>query len=452
MKREDHRTLVEDGELPPDCLRTMRTALPVEAPEAVATRRERLVPALQSQIIAASAARHRAQRLRRAAGFGALAASVALFVAAGIALSGHVTTTDGPAASRPSGATQSGVSQGAKEASGHAREQAAPVGQAARLVQASAATLRVGDSTTEQALDASTSVGLALTPGMDLRTLVAGWLELELPSRARIEMSESSELALESLTARSQKLSLARGRIDVSVPKPQAGAAQRLSIVTPDSEVEVRGTVFSVEVRPSKLTPARLVTEVFVSRGSVSVRHAGQERLVTMGGHFLSDEGNGPSEGGNGLSEHGDGTNVAPTLESAPTAHGTSALAMDEGSEVPALRAPEPRTSTDGSSSKATLDERRPASRAPTSREQVADPSGSDSNAASSGMRASTLGEQNRLFERAIAARDGGDLAGAIALFDQLLTRYPSSPLNSSARIERARVISKRAGASSNDR
>jgi hypothetical protein len=53
----------------------------------------------------------------------------------------------------------------------------------------------------------------------------------------------------------------------------------------------------------------------------------------------------------------------------------------------------------------------------------------------------SALGEQNALFAAAVAARRRGDTGGAIAALDQLLSRYPSSPLDESASAERLRVL-----------
>jgi hypothetical protein len=55
--------------------------------------------------------------------------------------------------------------------------------------------------------------------------------------------------------------------------------------------------------------------------------------------------------------------------------------------------------------------------------------------------RESALGEQNALFAVAVAARRRGDTNGAIAALDQLLSRYPSSPLDESANAERLRVM-----------
>lgn len=60
---------------------------------------------------------------------------------------------------------------------------------------------------------------------------------------------------------------------------------------------------------------------------------------------------------------------------------------------------------------------------------------------ATSGRGESALAEQNALFAVAVDARRRGDTGGAIAALEQLLSRYPSGPLDESARAERLRVL-----------
>lgn len=54
---------------------------------------------------------------------------------------------------------------------------------------------------------------------------------------------------------------------------------------------------------------------------------------------------------------------------------------------------------------------------------------------------ASTLSRQNDLFADAMTAKRRGDLHGALAALDELLEKYPSSPLRESAEAERLRVL-----------
>lgn len=55
-----------------------------------------------------------------------------------------------------------------------------------------------------------------------------------------------------------------------------------------------------------------------------------------------------------------------------------------------------------------------------------------------------SLAEQNRLYRSALAARDRGDDARAVRLFDELLSRYPSSPLATDARLQRQAAAGRR--------
>jgi hypothetical protein len=53
----------------------------------------------------------------------------------------------------------------------------------------------------------------------------------------------------------------------------------------------------------------------------------------------------------------------------------------------------------------------------------------------------STLDDQNRLLQRALASRRQGDDAHALVELDALLTRYPGSPLAQEARVEKFRAL-----------
>jgi hypothetical protein len=55
----------------------------------------------------------------------------------------------------------------------------------------------------------------------------------------------------------------------------------------------------------------------------------------------------------------------------------------------------------------------------------------------------STLSEENRLMQAALAAARGGDDARAIELLTALLTRYPESPLAQNAKVERFRALAR---------
>jgi outer membrane protein assembly factor BamD (BamD/ComL family) len=53
----------------------------------------------------------------------------------------------------------------------------------------------------------------------------------------------------------------------------------------------------------------------------------------------------------------------------------------------------------------------------------------------------SSLNEQNDVYAAATAARQQGEAARALALYDRLLERFPRSPLAESAGVERIRLL-----------
>jgi len=56
---------------------------------------------------------------------------------------------------------------------------------------------------------------------------------------------------------------------------------------------------------------------------------------------------------------------------------------------------------------------------------------------------ASTLGEENRLFGEAAAAARSGAVDQALSGFEELLRKYPSSPLSQTARVRKFRLLAK---------
>jgi len=76
-----------------------------------------------------------------------------------------------------------------------------------------------------------------------------------------------------------------------------------------------------------------------------------------------------------------------------------------------------------------------------------AEPENVFSGAARAYAKRSTLGEENALFRDAISARRAGDPRHAVELLNQLLTRYPTSPLAAEARAARAGALEAMTGA-----
>ena len=88
--------------------------------------------------------------------------------------------------------------------------------------------------------------------------------------KSSVNVSESTELKLSQPSAAEERITLRRGRVDVSVDK--AVETKRSVVVeTPDAEVVVRGTVFDLRVEP---LAGATSTRVHVTRGSVWVHGA----------------------------------------------------------------------------------------------------------------------------------------------------------------------------------
>ena len=120
---------------------------------------------------------------------------------------------------------------------------------------------------------------------------------------------------------------------------------------------------------------------------------------------------------------------VAPAAEvaSAPVAVAPS---TPEAPSAPPLEAPAPKPKSEDSPVADAKEAPRPeaATRAATPR-------------ASSSSEVSTLSDQNRLLAAALDARTRNDDAKAIVFLNELLHKYPSSPLAEEARVERLRCL-----------
>lgn len=208
------------------------------------------------------------------------------------------------------------------------------------------------------------------------RVTTAAGVEVELAERTQVDLGS---LAKEPSRSR---LRLVRGAVRCHVPKLPLG--QQFSVVTPDAEVVVHGTVFDVRAGENGRS-----TCVRVEAGLVSVAHNGETVKVGPGtswgcgfGESASDESAARGAAGNSVAGGGDVKPVTP-----------GDLAVER--------------STPGSST----------------------------------VRArGTLEQENRLLTSALSAERSGAHGRARALFSELLTRYPSSPLVPEARAGLSRI------------
>lgn len=324
--------------------------VPLEDATVAAERRERLLPALASAIREVPARRERDQRIRR--WIGAFAAAAVIAVVGGYArhqlLSRGVEAKTAPAA-EPSVAALSSVSGTVVVTHG---------GSGRVLADAERSTLTAGDEI-ETAGDGSAFVQT---------------------ERSAIQVRAATHVSLLSPSVAEERIRLALGHIDLKVSK-QPKSPRSVVVETPNAEVVVRGTEFTVTVGSEKNAQ---VTRVRVTEGSVWVLHAGTREIVSVGEEWASNR-------------------------------------EKPASEAPVPVAPQP------SAAVAAVEPAR-AGRAAVPRPARTAPAG-------------TLSEENGLYTAALEARNRGDDKRALELFNSLLTRYPSSQLTELAQVERMRAF-----------
>jgi hypothetical protein len=174
---------------------------------------------------------------------------------------------------------------------------------------------------------------------------------------------------------------LLHGSIEAHVAKLAVG--ERFVIATPDRQVEVHGTRFHVSlVAVDQACGHGTVTRVRVEEGVVTVRASGSpEERIEAGGVWPADC---PPR--------------APLAAARPVA---TTVARPHRAPAPPASAPAPAPA--------------PAH--------------------------STLGAENDLFAAAARAARAGDAPAALRALDELVTRYPASPLRAPAEAERARLL-----------
>jgi ferric-dicitrate binding protein FerR (iron transport regulator) len=218
------------------------------------------------------------------------------------------------------------------------------------------------------------AAGEAWRAGDRLR-VAAEPVELNAGDGTSLTVAAASELQL--LRGDAERwLRLASGAVSVHVTKLKAG--ERFVILTPDAEVEVRGTRFKVDVVPAAPDcGGGTVTRVTVEEGVVEVRGPGGDTRVPAGSRWPADC-----------------VRPRPVAASAPRGHVRAAAARRVGA------APRPAEAS-----------------------------------------SSTLATENDLFGSALRAERDGNPREAIELLEVLLTRFPRSPLHASAAAARERLI-----------
>ena len=250
--------------------------------------------------------------------------------------------------------------------------------------------------------------GDALAANDGVTTAKDARARITLESSVSIEAGSATALLVDPVTGGDEAIDLQRGRVLVQVPKLGPDASFRVK--TRDAEVIVHGTTFIVEVC-DRCGGAFGDTKVEVREGVVAVRHGGEETRVAANEQWPAptapptaiDTANANTNGvGNGGAANA-GTNA-----------GTNGVANGGSAS----------NDVDPSGARVT-------------------PNTGGSARVNGGARTaeSTLAEQNRLYQSALEARRRGDDARAVSILNDLLARFPQSPLTQEARIERLRCL-----------
>jgi len=229
----------------------------------------------------------------------------------------------------------------------------------------------------------------ALRDGDALQTAAGAHAHLA-THKSSVNVSESTELKLSQPSAAEERISLRRGRVDVSVDKT-VETKRSVVVETPDAEVVVRGTVFDVRVEP---LAGATNTHVHVTRGSVWVLAQGVQVALLSAGQSWSSAGG--SAGGVEAAEPKPAS--VPTAAAEPVTPPPPVAAKATSPSAPAVREASPR-------------------------------------------RVGTLAEENRLFAAGVEARNRGDALRAAELFGELLSTYPQSTLREVAQVEHFRAL-----------
>lgn len=237
-------------------------------------------------------------------------------------------------------------------------------------------------------LSGASDPSVRLDEGYRLRT-EEGTARLGFASGAAAQVSSQSSLTV-TATRSTEALFLARGNVDVEVPK--LDAQRGFSVATPDALVTVHGTRFSVHVDDDGGGGQR--THVKVDHGVVSVEHAGREVRLLAGDAW-------------------------PPASSS----GAGAAPEQDASAAELERALLDEAQARGSRERKPRDKARP----PARRRVTYD--------------SRELADQNQRFAAALRMRKAGAGGAALAELAQLLERYPESPLRQEVLVQRLRLL-----------
>jgi hypothetical protein len=242
----------------------------------------------------------------------------------------------------------------------------------------------------------------AITAPGEIVAAPAAWSRLSTARGVHVDLAPRTRLRVTALQPRPRRSGLRLEQGEVHCRVPRLGPSEQFSIATPEADVIVHGTVFTVRVGAPDADGAR-ATCVRVDEGLVEVKHrAGSVRL-----------GPGAQWGCAAVTAAPQASPTASDSGTAPALRGGAAF----GGTAPALRGG------------ASLREQ------PQARRSARTPNAQPRRTAPPRRRLDgTLDEENRLLSAALGAEREQDRERARALFSTLLERHPASPLAPEAR------------------
>lgn len=272
-------------------------------------------------------------------------------------------------------------------------------------------------------------------PAERLETAAGSRVQLETRGGLRVTAGPATRLLMDlRASTRSPWVQLLGGSVRCEVPK--LGEGNHFVVYTPDANVVVHGTAFSVEIRDAGATP---LTCVHVDAGVVGVLRADREDRLTQGQSSGCEDvprrppAQSPLVRAEGAPRSLPSATVGASAPAPPPASRNSTVA--EGNVTTRSGAPPPANRDDACpvQGAASLDERRSDA---TQLSKAAEPIESTRHARSP----EALAEQNQLLQRALIAESRGDKTLARESLRLLLARYPNSPLAPEAASVLARI------------
>ncbi len=263
----------------------------------------------------------------------------------------------------------------------------------------------------------------------DLSTLTAGdgvrsgrdsGASLAFKNGTRVVLASASDFRVDELGS-TRRFSLLAGHLEAHVMKLLQN--ERFIVNTPDCEIEVRGTVFTIDVDTSRCGDSAAASSVRVNEGEVSVRSRDNRVLVHSGETWAV-----PC--------------AAPEVRT--TLPSETVAARGRSPTIPSSRVQIRAHAEPAGELRPRLARAMPAQRS-TKIEAPVPPSVppvlSPPRVESPSVSVSRLGQENDLMSAAMAAEQRGQVDEALRSLNDLIQRFPDGPLNESARIERQRLL-----------